>query len=100
MGEVINITIGVLTLLTILFVVYKNFLAPSQKIETLTGECLLRHSSLNADICNIKDSVEKIQNNHLAHIQTDMNNIKDMVNELKVSLAKCEAILAERNTRV
>lgn len=52
-------------------------------------ECELKHGYLNQNIIDIKDSIEKIQINHLAHIEPD-------IQKMKIDIAKIMVILEER----
>jgi len=49
------------------------------------GVCNERHKALNDDVGEMKDDIKLIKNNHLVHLQKDLNEIKGIVVELQVS---------------
>lgn len=50
--------------------------------------CELKHGYLNQNIVDIKNSIEKIQTNHLAHIEPDIIQMKIDIARILVILEK------------
>jgi len=78
--------IDILTLLAIIFAVYKYFRDPDEnsrrEIELLKQRCKMTHNNIDNDISSIK-------NNHLEHIEKD-------IGDLKQSQVKIFTMLEER----
>lgn len=78
--------LNILTLLAVMFAVYKHFRDPDVEakleIALMKQKCELMHTNINKDIVIIK-------NNHLAHIEKDIVGLKE-------NQAKMLTILDER----
>lgn len=49
--------------------------------------CEAKEASLKSDISDIKDSINGIKNNHLAHMQIAIEKMKDDMVDIKVKVA-------------
>ena len=91
----IQLVISILTLLGIIFAIYKFFRDPDikaeKKISLLEKGCNLRHEYLNKDISNIYKDLSFIKDNHLLHIEED-------ISKLKGDVVKILTILEERSS--
>jgi hypothetical protein len=89
MREEIAIVLQLLTLLGMIFAVYKYFRTPSdiakEEIALIKQACVMRHRDIDENIVMIKE-------NHLRHIEAD-------IVEIKITLAGISAVLSERNER-
>lgn len=84
--------LNVLTLLGVLFVVYSYFRDPDvnakTEIELIKQSCRLKH-------LNIDDDIALIKNNHLAHIEKDIADLK--TNQAKILTILDERLPANKN---
>ena len=53
-----------------------------------------RIGAMEVNVNNILESIRKIENNHLKHMQDSMSNIEDKVQKIEVSIAKTAATVA------
>ena len=80
----------ILTLLGIIFAVYKTFRDPDvdaeKTIAVMKAQCELKHQNIDENILAIKE-------NHLRHLESDMA-------QLKLDVTKILTILQEREKKV
>lgn len=94
--QYISYAIQILTLGALVFAIYKYFRDPdekaSQSIALLSQGCQLKHANIDKDITEIKDSVRFIKNNHINHMERD-------INEMKNAQVRILTILEERDKK-
>lgn len=99
----LQIITSIITLLGVVFLVYHFFRNPDIKadkdITLMEAECELKHKRLDeinldtkTDIKELKESVRVIKENHLHHIEQDIQGIKIVQTEILT-------ILKERNNK-
>jgi len=81
--------ISILTFVGIMFAIYKFFRDPDVKakyeIKQIKATCKMRHSQIDEVIKNNTDDLKLIKENHIAHIENDISQIKqDMVRVLTI----------------
>jgi hypothetical protein len=83
----IQLFLSVITLLSIIFFIYKYFRDPDiksdQEIQLIKQNCESKHKNIDENIFGIKE-------NHLKHLESDMS-------EVKINICKILTILEERN---
>lgn len=91
--------ISVVTLLGVLFAIYKFFRDPDvsadKKLSIMEKSCALKHEYLGKDIFNIYAAISDIKNNHLKHIEPDMTQLKIDVAKIQVTSEMILQILKE-----
>lgn len=91
--SILQLIISALTLLGIIFAIYKFFRDPDIKSEKnialMQDQCVLKHQYLDKDIGNIYKEISDIRKNHLDHIERD-------INQLKIDVTRILTILEER----
>jgi len=87
MGANIQLTLSIITLLSIIFFIYKYFRDPDiksdQEIQLIKQNCELKHKFIDENIFGIKE-------NHLKHLESDMADVK-------INICRILTILEERN---
>lgn len=95
--ESLNLIIAITTLVGIIFVVYKTFTDPNIKsakdINELNVQCHLKHQRLDEinretkeDVKEIRSDLKYMKENHLAHIERDINMVTGEQKEIKGQL--------------
>ena len=73
-------TISILTLLGVLYAIYRTFSDPDIKakgrLDIMEGQCQLKHSGLDKAIYEIKTDLKMVKENHLKHIENRLGNIE------------------------
>jgi hypothetical protein len=91
--EWLSIIISVVTLLIVLFGIYKYFRDPdivtAENVRLVQQACTMRHANLDEHIANTDKILLLIQENHLPHIERDIGSLKE-------SNVKIFTILEER----
>ena len=85
----IQFTISILTLLGIMFAIYKFFRDPDIKakyeIRQIKETCKMKHEQIDKSIERNANDLRLIKENHIAHIEKDIAEIqKDMVKVLTI----------------
>ena len=85
----IQFTISILTLLGIMFAIYKFFRDPDIKakyeIRQIKETCKMKHDQVDNNIKRNAEDLNFIKENHITHIENDINKIKqDMVKVLTI----------------
>ena len=87
MEQQIQLIISAVTLLGVVFAVYKYFRDPDiradKTLAIMKERCDLKHQNIDANILAIKE-------NHLRHLEAD-------VQQIKIDIAKILAVMEERN---
>ena len=73
-------TISILTLLGVLYAIYRTFSDPDIKsknrLDIMEGQCQLKHSGLEKAIHEIKTDLKMVKENHLKQIENRLGNIE------------------------
>lgn len=68
------------SLIGVMFLVYHFFRNPDikadKKIKVIESECKLKHARIDEIFVELKQDLSYIKNNHLSHIESDIDNIK------------------------
>jgi len=68
------------SLIGVMFLVYHFFRNPDIKadkeIKVIESECELKHARIDEIFVELKQDLSYIKNNHLSHIESDIDNIK------------------------
>ena len=76
----IQFTISILTLLGIMFAIYKFFRDPDIKakyeIRQIKETCKMKHEQIDKLIGSNAENLRLIKENHIAHIEKDIGDIK------------------------
>lgn len=76
LAEKLQLTISVITLLGMLFAIYKYFRDPDQKaaedIALMKQACGYKHQAIDKQVADINENINIIKENHLKHIEEGM----------------------------
>ena len=68
------------SLIGVMFLVYHFFRNPDIKadkeIKVIESECKLKHARIDEIFAELKQDLSYIKNNHISHIESDIDNIK------------------------
>ncbi len=89
----IQFVMSIITLLGVVFAIYKTFRDPDVKnkasIDELATKCKFRCEASDKQIAEISRNYEILKENHIRHIEND-------VQEMKISITRILTILEER----
>lgn len=76
----LQIITSVVSLIGVMFLVYHFFRNPDIKADkemrVIESECKLKHLRIDEIFVELKQDLSYIKNNHLSHIENDIDNIK------------------------
>lgn len=76
----LQIITSTVSLIGVMFLIYHFFRNPDIKADkemrVIESECKLKHLRIDEIFVELKQDLSYIKNNHLSHIENDINNIK------------------------
>lgn len=86
-GEILQLSVSALTLVSLIIFFYKMNRDPDEKIANRQTEiettCRLRTKQVNKSIGAIEEDIKLIKVNHLTHIEKSLNSIQGDLREIK-----------------
>jgi hypothetical protein len=87
--ETIQFAIQLATLIGIIFAIYKVFRDPDIKAGKAIQDLTAQQKAIDACIADMKDDFKLLKENHIAHIERDINS-------LNIQMTRIETTLNER----
>lgn len=84
--------LGVISIVGVIFAIYKSYRDPQAKSETIDSLLTLRMDNIEKSLTNLKD-------NHLHTLETKLDSTNGAVKDLLVEVTKLGTIISERIPR-